>query len=124
MTTKTSKKEFTFDDLLGDHWIPKEDISDNMNRSIRWNVNNKCRYIDGKGPDKLGKLEQKDLVPNKIYYHLRNKWSNPELNDSPADLYLMNYKKTGKKFIDKISGKETNVDEIIYYLKPEQKTWF
>jgi len=121
MMAQSNKERFTFDDLLGKHWIPKVSINDNMNRSIRWSPDNKCRYVDGSGTGKLGKLEAKDLVPNTIYYHLRNKWHNPRLNDSPSDLYLIEPRKTGKKFIDKITGEKTDIDEVVYVKKKRQK---
>jgi len=120
MATHKNQKKFTFDDLLADHWMPKVDINDNMNRSMRWNENNKARYMSGH-VEKKPIYKPSDLVPNKIYYHLRNKWHNPDLNDSPTDLYLVDYEKTNKKFVDKVSKKETDIDEIVYTRKEKQK---
>ena len=125
MATQKDKDRFTFDDLLGKHWMPKQDINDNMNRAMRWNEDNPCRYVDAVKPNKLeGSILPSDLVPNKIYYHLRNKWHNPELNDSPTDLFLIHAKKTGKKLFDKVLEKEINIDEVVYVKVRKKKEWF
>jgi DNA repair photolyase len=110
-STNKEKQEFTFDDLLKDHWLPQQEINDNMNRpKDRWRHDNPCRYKD-----------DGSVVSNLIYYHLRNKWHNPQLNDSPTDLYLINYRKEHTNLVDKISGKLTGIPNITYFREKEKK---
>jgi hypothetical protein len=126
MATNPTKKTFTFDDLIKDHWIPEQEINDNMNRSIRWADDNRAKYLDGRIPSdanlldedfSIGKkddVEKDKRVPNKIYFHLRNKWHNPGLNDSPTDLYKVEALSTDKYFFDKKLNKETQIFGINY----------
>jgi len=133
MSTQPDKKKFSFDDLVKDHWIPQQDINDNMNRSIRWADSNKAKWLTGVMPtgkdvtkgtmsvgDKLD-LAKQLRVPNKIYFHLRNKWHNPDLNDSPTDLYKVEQNYTGKYFFDKMLNKETKIEEVEYTRKDKSK---
>lgn len=126
MASQPEKKTFTFDDLIKDHWLPEQDINDNMNRSIRWADDNRAKWLTGAIPVKSDIMEGKlsieidgDLVkglrvPNKVYFHLRNKWFNPSLNDSPTDLYNVEAIPTRKYFFDKKIGMQTKLNEVIY----------
>jgi len=125
MATNKGKKNFTFDDLIGDHWIPEQDINDNMNRSIRWADNNPCRYLYTQG-NLVGRLAgdegTKDLrVPNKVYYHLRNKWHNPDLNDSPTDLYMVKANVERDELFDSKDNVQTKIKKVYYTIEEELK---
>ena len=56
-------------------------------QKVRWQCikivqgNNKCRYLTGNNED--------ERIPDTVYFHLRNKWHNPYITDSPTDLYLV-----------------------------------